>query len=154
MEIRGSAPCRRTSAAALATLAALLISASATFAETGIPRTASPEGAACYIISPTDGALVSSPVTVTFGLQGMGVAPSGVDKPMTGHHHLIIDAAMPAADMPVPKDANHRHFGGGQTEVTIDLEPGRHTLQLVLGDHLHIPHDPPVASKRITIIVK
>ena len=154
MKTRGSALYRRTSGAALITLAALLISTSATFAETGIPRTASPEGAACYIISPLDGALVSSPVTVTFGLRGMGVAPSGVDKPMTGHHHLIIDAAMPAADMPVPKNTNYRHFGGGQTEVTVDLEPGKHTLQLVLGDHLHVPHDPPVVSKRITITVK
>jgi hypothetical protein len=124
------------------------------YAETGIPRTASPAGAACYIISPTDGAVVSSPVTVTFGLQGMGVAPSGVDKPMTGHHHLIIDAPLPAGDVPVPKDANHRHFGGGQTEVTIDLPPGKHTLQLLLGDHLHMPHDPPVASEIITITVK
>jgi len=107
-----------------------------------------------YFITPSDGAGLSSPVTVRFGLSGMGVAPAGIDMPNTGHHHLLIDTALPRLDLPVPKDDKHRHFGGGQTEVTIDLEPGEHTLQLLLGDHLHIPHDPPVVSEKITITVK
>lgn len=119
-----------------------------------IASTPAPEGAQAYIISPSDGETVSSPVLVRFGLRGMGVAPAGVANPKTGHHHLIIDAPMPAAGAPIPNDENHRHFGGGQTEVELVLEPGRHTLQLVLGDHLHVPHEPPVVSKRITITVE
>jgi hypothetical protein len=108
-----------------------------------------------YIISPLDGATVSNPVTIRFGLKGMGVAPAGVDKPMTGHHHLLIDVeGLPPMNMPVPADANHKHFGGGQTEATIELSPGKHTLQLLLGDMGHVPHDPPVVSEKITIMVK
>jgi hypothetical protein len=106
-------------------------------------------------MSPSDGEVVDSPVTVTFGLKGMGVAPAGIDKANTGHHHLLIDLAEPPAfDAPLPTDANHRHFGGGQTEVTIELQPGEHTLQLILGDQSHIPHDPAVLSKTITIVVR
>ena len=117
--------------------------------------TPSPEGAEVYIISPADGAVVSSPVTVKFGLKGMGVAPSGVDHANTGHHHLLIDVSeLPDLDKPIPSDAQHIHFGGGQTETTIDLAPGKHTLQLLLGDKAHIPHNPPVISKKITITVK
>ena len=118
-----------------------------------MPRTPAPEGVSAYIISPANGATVKSPVRVIFGLRGMGVAPAGVVNPKTGHHHLIIDAELPDANAPVPADENHKHFGGGQTEVVIELAPGRHTLQLLLGDHLHIPHDPPVASERIEIQV-
>lgn len=107
-----------------------------------------------YIISPSDGETVTSPVTVKFGLKGMGVAPAGVNKEKTGHHHLLIDVnKLPAMDRPVPSDENHRHFGGGQTEATIDLPLGEHTLQLLLGDMYHIPHKPPVISKKITIKV-
>jgi hypothetical protein len=84
----------------------------------------------------------------------MGVAPAGVDKANTGHHHLLIDTDVPPLEAPIPSDANHKHFGGGQTEVTLELPPGRHTLQLLLGDKMHIPHDPPVLSRKITIIVK
>ncbi|MEE3331502.1 MAG: DUF4399 domain-containing protein [Myxococcota bacterium] len=119
-----------------------------------LPRTPSPEGASAYIIAPADGSIVSSPVSVRFGLVGMGVAPAGVLNAKTGHHHLIIDAPTPRAGAPIPKDSNHRHFGGGQTEVSVELEPGSHTLQLVLGDHIHVPHDPPVASETITITVE
>jgi len=120
-----------------------------------IARTPSPKGAEAYIISPGDGDTVSSPVTVKFGLKGMGVAPAGIDKPSTGHHHLLIDLkSPPALDKPLPADANHKHFGGGQTEVSIELSPGKHTLQLLLGDNAHIPHDPPVLSEKITITVK
>lgn len=118
-------------------------------------RTPSPEGAQVYIISPTDGMAVNSPVTVKFGLKGMGVAPAGIDKQNTGHHHLLIDVSdYLAGDKPLPADANHKHFGGGQTEATIELSPGKHTLQLIMGDNNHIPHDPPVMSEKITIIVK
>ena len=117
-------------------------------------RTSSPEGAAVYIISPAHGQVVSSPVTVVFGTSGMGVAPAGVDQEMTGHHHLIIDEELPAMDEPIPADDNYRHFGGGQTQVTLELPPGVHTLQLLMGDHDHIPHDPPVMSERISITVR
>jgi hypothetical protein len=123
-------------------------------AEEAFVRVAAPEAARCYIISPSDGAVVKSPVTVRFGLEGMGVAPAGVDKAVTGHHHLLIDTAMPDPSLPIPSDDHHRHFGGGQTEVTLELAPGRHTLQLLLGDHRHVPHDPPVLSPKITITVE
>ncbi len=127
-----------------------LLSAGSVFA-----RTPSPENAQVYIISPSDGMVVNSPVTVKFGLKGMGVAPAGIDKPKTGHHHLLIDVAdRPAVDKPLPADANHKHFGGGQTEATIELSPGKHTLQLIMGDNNHIPHDSPVMSEKITIMVK
>ncbi len=118
-----------------------------------IPRQAAPTGAKVYIVSPADGAQVTSPVTVRFGLSGMGVAPAGVNREKTGHHHLIIDAPTPSPAVPIPADDNHKHFGGGQTETVVELAPGEHTLQLVLGDHLHVPHDPPIVSERITITV-
>ncbi|MEO6925192.1 MAG: DUF4399 domain-containing protein [Rhodanobacter sp.] len=121
----------------------------------GLPITPAPAGAEVYIISPTDGATVGQHVTVRFGLKGMGVAPAGVSKDRTGHHHLLVDVKqLPAAGLPIPNDAQHIHFGGGQTETTITLEPGAHTLQLELGDVHHIPFDPPLVSKRITIQVK
>ena len=112
----------------------------------------SPDGAKLYIISPVNGETVSSPVTVRFGLSGMGVAPAGVDKQNTGHHHLIVDGSLPEMGKPMGKDV--KHFGGGQTEASIELKPGKHTLQLVLGNHQHIPHNPPVISEKIEIEVK
>jgi hypothetical protein len=118
-----------------------------------LPRTAAPAGATAYIISPTNGATVKSPFVVRFGLKGMGVAPAGVTNANTGHHHLIIDSDTPADNVPIPNDDTHRHFGAGQTEVELTLPPGQHTLQLVLGDALHIPHQPPVRSEKITITV-
>lgn len=117
-------------------------------------RTKAPDDAAVYFIQPQDGATVTSPVNVKFGLRGMGVAPAGVEMEKTGHHHLLIDTDLEDYDAPVPSDDNHRHFGGGQTESTIDLTPGTHTLQLLLGDHNHIPHHKPVQSDKITITVK
>ncbi|MCF6199114.1 MAG: DUF4399 domain-containing protein [Hyphomicrobiaceae bacterium] len=117
-------------------------------------RSMAPKGAALYFISPADGATVSGPVVVKFGLKGMGVAPAGVEKKNTGHHHLIIDAKLADFNASIPKDKNFRHFGGGQTQTSVKLAPGKHTLQLVLGDHNHIPHDKPVVSKTITITVK
>lgn len=119
-----------------------------------MPRTASPTDAQVYIQSPADGATVTSPVTVRFGLAGMGVAPAGVDKANTGHHHLLIDIdPLPALDQPLPQTDQVRHFGGGQTEADIELTPGEHSLQLVLGDYLHIPHEPPLISQKIIITV-
>jgi hypothetical protein len=117
-------------------------------------RSPSPPGAMAYIISPADGETVSSPVRVLFGLKGAGVVPAGIEREGAGHHHLLIDTGVPDLNSAVPADTNHRHFGGGQTEVEIDLEPGTHTLQLLLGDELHVPHDPPILSEAITITVR
>jgi hypothetical protein len=119
-----------------------------------LPRSKAPKDVELYFILPADGETVTSPVTVRFGLRGMGVAPAGVAIADTGHHHLLIDAALPPFNRPIPADAQHVHFGKGQTETTVILAPGRHRLQLLLGDHLHVPHDPPVVSKPITVIVK
>lgn len=117
--------------------------------------TPSAEGAVVYIVSPTDGETVSNPVTVIFGLRGMGVAPAGIEAPNTGHHHLLLNVDPAELDLtePLPADDRHRHFGAGQTQVTLDLPPGTHTLMLVLGDHFHVPHDPPVMSTPITVTV-
>ncbi len=115
-----------------------------------------PDGAKVYILSPKNGTKVKSPITVVFGLKGLGVAPAGVEKPKTGHHHLLIDTDLPGADElgdPLPADDSHKHFGGGQTETTIELPPGKHTLQLIMGDAGHVPHNPPLASQKITITV-
>ena len=113
------------------------------------------EAAKVYILSPANGAVVTSPVTVRFGLSGMGVAPAGVNRENTGHHHLLIDVeALPDMSRPIPSDKNHRHFGGGQTEVMLDLMPGQHRLQLLLGDYSHIPHNPSVLSEPVIITVE
>ncbi len=119
-----------------------------------MPRQASSEGAEVYFISPQNGATVSSPFRVTFGLRGMGVAPAGINQPNTGHHHLLINAPEVDLGMPLPANDQVRHFGGGQTEAELSLEPGTYRLQLVLGDYAHIPHDPPIASESITITVE
>ena len=138
-------------AMALTGLAAATMAADAS----SLPVTAAPAGAEVYIISPMDGAAVGQHVTVRFGLKGMGVAPAGVSKDRTGHHHLLVDVKqLPAAGQPIPNDAQHIHFGGGQTETTITLTPGTHTLQLELGDARHVPFDPPLVSKRITVHVQ
>jgi Domain of unknown function (DUF4399) len=118
-------------------------------------RTPSPPGAEVYIISPKDGAMVHNPILVQFGLKGMGVAPAGVKFDNTGHHHLLIDTDPPAdQSTPLPATDKIVHFGKGQTETTINLSPGKHTLQLLLADYQHIPHSPAVISKKITITVK
>ena len=119
-----------------------------------LPRSLAPNDVELYIISPKDGETVTSPVTVQFGLRGMGIAPAGVTMANTGHHHLLIDTDPPPFNRPVPTDENHVHFGKGQTEAVVKLAPGRHKLQLLLGDHLHIPHDPPVMSKPIAVVVR
>jgi len=115
----------------------------------------SPAGATVYFIEPADGAVVTPTFTVKFGLKGMGVAPAGTDVPNTGHHHLLIDVAtLPDMSQPLPATDHIVHFGKGQTETEVTLAPGKHTLQLVFANYLHIPHDPPVVSKPITITVK
>ena len=106
-----------------------------------------------YIESPQNGALVQSPVEVVFGLEGMGLAPAGTYAPDTGHHHLIIDNDLPDLAMPIPSNNNYLHFGKAQDRVLLDLEPGMHTLQLLLGDGSHIPHQPPLISKKIAITI-
>jgi hypothetical protein len=117
-------------------------------------RRPAPEGAHAYIIWPVDGATIpGGKFWLRMGLSGAGVAPAGIDKPHTGHHHLLVDADLPPLDEPIPNDKNHLHFGAGQTEVRIELPPGRHTLQLLLGDADHVPHNPPVMSKKITVTV-
>ena len=138
---------------ALVSMTALVFAASAS-AQTASAQTPAPEGAKVYFIAPQDGAEVSGPVTVRFGLSGMGVAPAGIEKPNTGHHHLLIDVDKVDLSSPLPADDNHKHFGGGQTETTITLKPGKHTLQLLLADHNHVPHKPPVMSEKITITAK
>lgn len=110
-------------------------------------------GASLYIVSPAHGEAVSSPVKVVFGLSGMGVAPAGINQAKTGHHHLLIDTDLPDLNHPIPADDNHLHFGGGQTEAVIKLAPGEHSLQLLLADFAHMPHNPPVMSQSITIHV-
>lgn len=123
-------------------------------APTGLTRTPSVEGAEVFFITPADGDTVSSPVTVEFGISGMAVVEAGSDEPASGHHHLIIDAALPDLDAPIPATEHYVHYGDASTTTELTLDPGEHTLQLLLGDHLHIPHDPPVMSERITITVE
>ncbi|MCW1843365.1 DUF4399 domain-containing protein [Prosthecomicrobium hirschii] len=115
--------------------------------------TPAPKGAAVYFQTPQDGQRVPRRFTVRIGLRDMGVAPAGVATAGTGHHHVLIDAEAPPAGEPIPADFNHIHLGNGQTEVELTLTPGRHTLQLVVGDHRHMPHQPPVQSPKITVTV-
>lgn len=137
--------------AALMASAALISSIPATAG-----TTPSPAGAHAYIGYPNDGQVVAAnkPFRVWFGLRYMGVAPKGVKFPNTGHHHLLIDTDLPPMDQEIPSDRNHLHFGAGETETTIQLPPGKHTLQLLMGDDMHVPHNPPVYSKKITVIAR
>lgn len=130
------------------------VSASVAQLPSGYQKAAAPAGASVYFVNLRNGMVVNNPVRVVFGLSGMGVAPAGVDKPGTGHHHLLVDVAAWDANAPLPATDQHRHFGMGQTEVTLTLPPGPHTLQLVLGDQNHIPHHPPVMSERISVQVR
>lgn len=138
---------------AFSAFSAVLLATSLQIHADTLPRTSAPAGAKAYIVSPTDGATVTSPVTVVFGLEGMGVAPAGTETPNTGHHHLLVDMDVPK-DLSKPLGADVKHFGGGQTQVQLELSPGKHTLQLLLGDKLHIPHQPAVVSEKITITVE
>ena len=133
----------------VAAFAAVVLVGSAAIAQ----QSTMPQDAKVYIIWPSDGQVIKGAFWVRMGLSGAGVAPAGVQKANTGHHHLNVDAELPPLDQPIPNDHNHLHFGLGQTEARLDLPPGRHTLQLLLGDENHIPHQPPLYSKRITITV-
>lgn len=119
-----------------------------------LARTPSPEGARVFLITPANGATVANPIAIEFGIESMSVVKAGNNQPNSGHHHLLIDTELPDLAAPVPADANHVHFGDGSTMTEITLEPGDHTLRLLLADHLHIPHDPPVVSEPITITVE
>ena len=139
------------SAIALAAMTAML--AVRSDAEAG--QTPAAKNAYLYIGWPNDGEVIRTRrFRVWFGLRNAGVAPAGVEKANTGHHHLIIDAPLPPFDQEIPADKNHLHFGAGQSEAIIELAPGKHTLQLLMGDHQHIPHTPPIYSRKITIEVK
>lgn len=137
----------------IALVVALFLSPLHALAETMVRE--APANAEVYFIQPADGDTVSQKVKVVFGLRNMGVAPAGVDRPNTGHHHLLIDTdTLPDLTKPLPATDQVKHFGGGQTETEITLSPGTHTLQLVLGNYAHMPHHKPVMSKKITITVK
>ncbi|MEA2859037.1 MAG: hypothetical protein QOC72_1076 [Methylobacteriaceae bacterium] len=127
--------------------------AAATPAKPAYKRKASPPGAKVYLVYPKNGGVVAPESVVRFGLVGMGVAPAGFEKANTGHHHLLIDAPLPAMDEPIPNDFNHLHFGLGQTEAKVKLPLGTHTLQLLLADENHVPHDPPIMSQPIKVLV-
>ena len=135
-------------------LAFAMMLSTATFATAG--ETPAPDDAKVYFINIKDGDTVTSPVTIRFGLSGMGIAPAGTQVENTGHHHLIIDDTIEGAalDEAIPMDEKHLHFGKGQTEASVTLPKGQHTLQLVLGDWTHIPHKPPVMSDVITVNVE
>ena len=108
-----------------------------------------------YFIEPKDGATVNGPIKIVFGISGMGVAPAGIDFPNTGHHHLLVDLEnLPDLSKPIPANKNHIHFGKGQTEAILELPKGKRTLQLLMGNYLHIPHKEPVISDKITIFIK
>ena len=119
-----------------------------------LERTPSPESARVFFITPSDGDTVSNPVAVEFGIEGMSVVKAGDNQPASGHHHIIVDAGLPDLSLPIPASDNYIHFGDASTSTELTLAAGEHTLQLLLGDHSHIPHDPPVASEVITITVE
>jgi len=119
-------------------------------------RSPAPKDAKVYFINVNEGDVITGPVHIKFGLSGMGIAPAGTKVKNTGHFHLIINDKIegPELENGIPSDENHIHFGGGQTETTLNLKPGTYKLQLILGDYKHTPHSPPVMSKQITITVK
>lgn len=119
-----------------------------------LARTPSPDGARVFFITPADGDTVSNPVRIEFGIEGMSVTKAGDAQPNSGHHHLLIDADLPDLALPIPANANYVHFGDGRILTEITLESGQHSLRMLLGDHLHIPHDPPVVSDSITVTVE
>lgn len=126
-----------------------------TAAETfALTRTPSPSGARVFFITPADGDTVSNPFVIEFGIEGMSVAKAGDEQPDSGHHHLLIDTDLPDPGLPIPASPNHVHFGDGSISTVLSLAPGPHSLRLMLGDHRHIPHDPPITSDPISITVE
>lgn len=122
---------------------------------TGLERSPSPEGATLSFSKLKDGDVVPKSFAVNFRIKGMKVRPAGTQEENTGHHHLLIDVdELPPMDLPLPKTESVYHFGKGEKRAVITLPPGEHTLQLLFADHLHIPHDPPVMSEKITVIVE
>ena len=119
-----------------------------------LPRTASADGASVFFIMPANGSTVSNPIRIEFGIAGMDVVKAGIDQPHSGHHHLLIDTDLPDVGLPIPADERHIHFGDGSTTTEITLPLGEHTLQMLLGDHLHIPHNPPLVSLPVTVTVE
>ena len=138
-----------------ATLASLMLGASMLASAADVPRTPAPKGAEVFIVSPKDGATVDKTFTVKFGMEGLKLAPATSQDPGTGHHHLLIDQKeLPDASVPIPATDTVIHYGKAQTETELTLTPGKHTLQLVAGDKLHMQFNPTVASKVITVNVK
>lgn len=119
-----------------------------------LPRSPAPDGARAFIVSPTEGETVSSPVQVVFGSENITILKAGEQGDNSGHHHLLINAPLPDLGMPIPSSGQYLHFGGGQTETELNLEPGTYTLQLLFGDYIHVPHDPAIHSEVITITVE
>ncbi|MBA4269707.1 MAG: hypothetical protein C0447_09850 [Methylobacterium sp.] len=140
--------------AAATLLAALAAGANPALAQSASGRQPAPKGAEVYFHYPLDGLRVPERFTVRMGLKEMGLAPAGTEWPNTGHHHLLINTEPGPPDQPIPADYNNIHLGNGQSEVVVTLPKGRHTLQLLLGDHNHVPHDPPVMSRKITVYVR
>ena len=134
--------------------ASVLLAASPALAQSGSGRQPAPKGGEGSFHYPLDGLRVPERFTVRMGLKEMGLAPAGTERPNTGHHHLLINTEPGPPDQPIPADYNNIHLGNGQSEVVVTLPKGRHTLQLLLGDHNHVPHDPPVMSRKITIYVR
>jgi hypothetical protein len=122
--------------------------------DTAIKRTTSAAGASVFFITPTDGETLANPISIEFGVSGMDVVKAGDDQPNSGHHHLLIDVGLPELGLPIPADEHHVHFGDGSTSTSITLTPGEHSLQMLLGDYLHIPHNPALTSAQITITVE
>jgi Domain of unknown function (DUF4399) len=156
LAMAGLAGCANNQAAVTssAPTAPMKVNASTPTLAAGYVKVAATPGSSLYFVNLKNGDTVSSPVLIQFGLRGMGVAPAGIEKAGTGHHHLLIDVAELDVNSPIPTTDQHRHFGLGQTEVTLEMTPGKHTLQLLMGDQNHIPHHPVVMSERITITVK
>ena len=147
-------PMQTTIVSSAAPTAPMKVTVSTPKLAAGYEKVAAAPGSKLYFINLKNGDSVASPVTIQFGLSGMGVAPAGIEKAGTGHHHLLIDVDSIDINAPIPNSDQLRHFGLGQTEVTLPMTPGKHTLQLLLADQNHIPHHPPVISERITITVK
>ena len=136
-------------------LAVLVTAAILPITPSALARSPAPENAQVYFIWPSDGTVIhGGKFWLRMGLRNMGVAPKGTELANTGHHHVLIDTELPPMDEAIPSDRNHLHFGAGETEARIELPPGKHTLQLLLGDKEHIPHEPPIHSKKITVIVR